>query len=85
MPVAVKVEPREFPVQRERGRRRYPWDELSVGDWFHVDIYTAYKEKAPGKMLGILANMCREHHVNSERRFQPIAQPDSGVRIYRIK
>lgn len=85
MPSAVKVEPREIPVTGTPRGWRYPWNKLSVGDWFHVDVYDAYKENAPGKMLGILANMCREHQVHTERRFLPIALPDSSVRVYRIK
>lgn len=85
MPAALKVEPREFPITETAGGRRiYPWDKLSIGDWFVVDTYNSYKDKGPGKMLGVFASMCREKN-KANRRFMPTMNGDSGVKIHRIK
>ncbi len=84
MPVAIKIEPRELPVVAGRERQRFPWNHLSVGDWFCVETYSAYKDAPPSKMLNVIAAQCRDQSAKGERRFMPMHH-GSELRVYRIK
>lgn len=88
MPISVKAPGREFPLTGNDNRHMYPWDELSVGDWFFVPSRDE-GNRSDIQIQGKIGQLIRIRNANGDRCKYMHMRFDhggvSGVKVMRIK
>lgn len=92
MPITTKAPGREFPLAGSDQRHQYPWDDLSVGDWFFIPR-SGYARKGARveevQIQGKMGQLIKDRAANGDKRkymhFRADHNGEPGVKVMRIK